>query len=127
LIVKVFAGVAGAVVTTGAGPPDEPEPPLVEPVPGPPEGTIRSSSCSSRKTTLRRFSDAGRRFMVALGCFIQPVNRVHSAMTGSFRATGPLLIVTNRRETGHEFPVHAVSDSRRVTYEGAIYPMDLQV
>src|SRR5438270_11400666 len=86
LMVKVTTGVAVEVLTT-VGPPDEPpdvpEPPLVEVVPGPPEGTRRSSSCSNRRTTLRRLGDAWRWFTEAPCWTIQPVNRDHNVMTSS--------------------------------------------
>jgi hypothetical protein len=83
-MVKVAVGVGVDVLTTAAGPPVDPDPPLVEPVPGPPDGTVRSSRRSSRRTTLRRFGAAGRRFTDAPPCIIQPVNRDHNAMTSSF-------------------------------------------
>jgi len=79
--VKVPAGVAGAVVMVADGPPDDPEPPGVELVPGPPEGTVRSSSRSSHSTVLR-LGDAGRRFDDALRC-IQQVNCDQIVMTCS--------------------------------------------
>lgn len=73
LIVNVSVGAAGAVVTIAGAAPEAPEPPLVEPVPGPPEGTVRSSRISRRRTTLRSRGDADRRFDNSLR-FIHPAN-----------------------------------------------------
>jgi hypothetical protein len=80
-------GVVDGEFTIAEGPPEDPlkdpEPPLIEPGPGPPEGTIRSSSRSSCKTTLRLFGDARRR-LTKPPRMIKAVNRVHNVITGSF-------------------------------------------
>jgi hypothetical protein len=105
-MVKVVVGVVVVVLTTAVGPPEDPEPPLVELVPGPPEGTVRSSRRSSRKITLRRFGDAGRRFTVAPRCIIHPVNRAQSAMPSSFRGPAgdsPYECVKRRRRATNAF------------------------